>query len=335
MMSAPFDARCTRDDVVAGDAENRIHPLHRTERLHVVVNDRFRTRKRCRFGQGNRGKEGARILVGHEARRRDPGQSHESDTEDEQRHQHSTRRANADRGERHIPIRDARELTLEGREEAVDDAVAARLVRTQQHAAERGRERQRHDGREEHRHRDRDCELLVELTDHTGHEGHGHEDRAEHDRGRNDRRCHLVHRRTRGFLHAQAELAHLLLDRFHHDDGVIDDDADREHEREQGKRVDRESEELIADEGREQRHRHRQHRNDRRAPVLQEQENDNEYEDQRLYEGAHHLLDRRLHEHRVVIDDRVIKPRRKGFAEVFEERLHGLGRLERIRTRAQ
>ena len=65
-----------------------------------------------------------------------------------------------------------------------------------------------------------------------------------------------------------------MLDRLDDDDRVVDDEADREHQPEERQRVDREAEQREDDEGADERHRHRQHRDERGAPVLQEQEDD-------------------------------------------------------------
>jgi hypothetical protein len=64
------------------------------------------------------------------------------------------------------------------------------------------------------------------------------------------------------------------LDVLHHDDRVVDDDADREDEAEERQRVQREPEAEHHGEGPDQRHRNGDERDDRRAPRLQEHHHD-------------------------------------------------------------
>jgi hypothetical protein len=59
------------------------------------------------------------------------------------------------------------------------------------------------------------------------------------------------------------------LDILHHHDGVVDHDADREHEAEQSEIVDGEAERRHHRKGADQRHRDRDDRNDRGPPALQ------------------------------------------------------------------
>ena len=81
------------------------------------------------------------------------------------------------------------------------------------------------------------------------------------------------------------------LDILDHDDGVVDEQADREHQPEQGQRVDREAEDVEHPEGAEQHDRDGDSRDQRGAPALQEDEHDEDDEDHRLGEGLHHLDD--------------------------------------------
>ena len=96
-----------------------------------------------------------------------------------------------------------------------------------------------------------------------------------------DRPGHLLHRLDRRFLRL-----HAVLDVVHHrlddDDRVVDDDADGEHEAQQREHVDREAEQREEHERADERHRHGQQRNQRRAPVLQEDEHDDDHEHHRL-----------------------------------------------------
>ena len=73
-------------------------------------------------------------------------------------------------------------------------------------------------------------------------------------------------------------LVHDALDVLQHDDGVVDHDADGEHHAEERQRVDGVAEQQQAGEGADERHRHRGERDQRRAPVLQEEIHHQEHE---------------------------------------------------------
>ena len=79
------------------------------------------------------------------------------------------------------------------------------------------------------------------------------------------------------------------LDVLDHDDRVIDQQADREHQPEQGQRVDREAERVEHREGAEQHDRNGDDRDQRRAPALQEDEHHEDDEDDRLEQRLHHF----------------------------------------------
>jgi hypothetical protein len=64
------------------------------------------------------------------------------------------------------------------------------------------------------------------------------------------------------------------LDVLDHDDRVVDHDADRQHQAEQGQHIDREAQQPQHREGADDRHRHGEQRDDRGAPGLQEQHDD-------------------------------------------------------------
>ena len=72
----------------------------------------------------------------------------------------------------------------------------------------------------------------------------------------------------------------LALDILDHDDRVVDDEADRQHHAEQAQHVEREAEDLHHRQRRDQRHGNGDRRNDRRAPALQEDEDDEHDEQQ-------------------------------------------------------
>ena len=92
----------------------------------------------------------------------------------------------------------------------------------------------------------------------------------------------------------------VVLDGLHHDDRVVDDEADGQHEAEERQRVDRESQQRKDHERADQRHRHRQQRDEGGPEALQEDEHDDDHEDEGLDERLDDLPDARAHRQRRV-----------------------------------
>ena len=165
----------------------------------------------------------------------------------------------------------------------------------QEQGCQRGRQRQRVEGRDHGGDRDRQRELAVELAGEPADERDRDEHGAEHQRDRDDRAAHLVHRLYVASVGVRPELD-VALDVLDDDDRVVDHDADREHEPEQRQRIDREAEAEQHRERADDRDRHREQRDDRRAPGLQEHDHDEHDEQQRFEQGVDHGLDRLAHE---------------------------------------
>jgi hypothetical protein len=96
------------------------------------------------------------------------------------------------------------------------------------------------------------------------------------------------------------------------DDRVVDHDADRQDQGEQGDEVDADAHHAHEDERADQRHGHGERRDERRAPVAEEQEDDQRDQHERLGEGVDDLLDGGVDEARDVVADRVVHARREG-----------------------
>src|SRR5437016_1381006 len=85
----------------------------------------------------------------------------------------------------------------------------------------------------------------------------------------------------------------VMLDGFDDDDGIIDDEADGQHETEQRKGIHREPEYREERKGANEGDRHGEQRNERGAPALQEDEDDHDDEDEGLNQRVldfHHAL---------------------------------------------
>ena len=108
----------------------------------------------------------------------------------------------------------------------------------------------------------------------------------------------------------------VALDVLHHDDGVVDHDADRQHQAEQRKVVEREAEHRHDEEGADERHRNGDQRNDRRAPGLQKQDHHQHHQNDRLADGLDHRVDRLLDEFGRVVDDGVLDAGREALRQL-------------------
>ncbi len=236
--------------------------------------------------------------------------------------------------ERHaagVAARHVREAVVERREEP---ARRVMLALQDQHR-ERGRERERHDARDHHGDGDGDRELAVELAREAAQERDRNEHRRQHQHDRDHRARDLGHRLDGGAPRVQLVLAHVPLDVLQHDDRVVDDDADRQHHAEQRQGVDRVAVQVQAGERAGQRHRHRDHRNDRRAPALQEQVHDEEDQQHRLAQRLQHLADRHLDEARRVVRRRVLEALGEARRQLGHRRVDRLRHRERVGARRQ
>ena len=176
-------------------------------------------------------------------------------------------------------------------------------VRLEQHRAEDRRERQRHHAREDDRHGHRQAELAVEDTHRAGHERHRDEDRRHHHRDRDDRAADLLDDLPGRPIGREVLLGHLGVHRLDHHDRVVHHHADRQHQGEERDQVDRQAEQQHEEEGADQRHRDRQGRDQRGAPVAEEQEDHQGHQHEGLEQRVQHLLDGRLQEAGDVVAD--------------------------------
>ena len=109
--------------------------------------------------------------------------------------------------------------------------------------------------------------------------------------------------------------AHALLDVavdvLHHDDGVVDDEADGEHERQQRQKVDRVAERQQREHDADQRQRNGDDGDEGRAQAAEEQEDDDDDDDGRLDQRLLHLADRGVDELGRVVGDCRFEARRQ------------------------
>src|SRR6185437_2974673 len=116
-------------------------------------------------------------------------------------------------------------------------------------------------------------------------------------------------------------------------DSVVNHDSDGQHQTEQRQRIDREAEAEQYREGAYDRYGHRDQRNDGGTPGLQEEDDDQHDERDRLQQGMNYGLNGLPHEDGRVVDDLVFET---GW-EVLFQLVHGLadgrGEIERIGVR--
>ena len=235
-----------------------------------------------------------------------------------------------------IPRTAAVELGVEPAEEALLAVVVALLQRREERRAQRGRQHEGDQHGQRHRRDDRHRELPVDDAGGAGEERHRHEDRGEHEADAHERAGDLVHRLARRLERRQSFLAHQAFDVLDHDDGVVDEQADRQHHREHRQHVDRVAERGEHAERAQQYDRHGDRRDQRRAQVLQEQEHDEEDEQDRLGQRLDHFDDRGADERRRVERHDGLQARREDRAPSASSAAStAFGRLQRVGARRE
>jgi hypothetical protein len=162
------------------------------------------------------------------------------------------------------------------------------------------------DRRDDRRDRDRDRELAEELAGDALDEHARQEHGAQHQADRDDGPRHLVHRLDGRGARVVA-FGDLYFNVFQHDDGVIDDDADGQHQSEQRDVVQAVAERRHDGKGADERHRHVDHGQDHGSPVLQEQQHDEADHDDGFEQGLDDVVDRLADERGGVVSDRVLE----------------------------
>ena len=172
--------------------------------------------------------------------------------------------------------------------------------------------------------------MPIDDADRAGKERHRHEHRHQYQRDADDGAGDLPHRLAGGVARRESFLGHNTLDILHHDDRVVDQDADGEHHAEKREYVDGEAEQQKNAAGAKQRYRHDDGRNDRVADVLQEQEHHQEHQHHGLRHRGQHLLDRSHDNRRNVVGDVVFDIRREKLRQRLHPRLDGRRGRQRI-----
>ena len=127
-------------------------------------------------------------------------------------------------------------------ERLIDDAreSALRVAGAQQLRSHHRRQSQRDDARHQHRPGQREREFAEQRAGQSTLNRDRRVDRRQRDRHRDDRSDELTRRIRRRLVRSLAHVQ-MALDVLNHDDRIVDDETDRQHDREQRQQVDRES----------------------------------------------------------------------------------------------
>ena len=177
-------------------------------------------------------------------------------------------------------------------EAAIEEIALLRRHRpAQPQRALRRLQRRGIDGAEQRGRRDHQRELRIHPPGQSRQERRRQEHRDQHQRDADDRREQRIHRRDRGIVagHALFDIMRGALD---HDDGIVDHDADRQHDREQGRDIDGEAERRHRRESADDGHRHGGRRHQHGAPILQEDQDHDEDQEAGLDQRLVDLVDR-------------------------------------------
>src|SRR5215467_5103856 len=203
------------------------------------------------------------------------------------------------------------------------------VMRLEQHGAQGRAECQRDKARDDRRGRNRHRELTEEQSGDASEEGRWHEYGAERQCDRYQRPADFVHRSMGCFKWGNSG-AHIALHVFDHDDRVVDDDTDRQHEAVQGQVVQRYPKYSEDRKGADQRNRDCNAGDDRRAPALQKQEYHPDDEEDRDKNRDDNLLDRLGNEDIRVVDDFRVDTWRKMFLQLLHLRQNFMLDGERV-----
>mgnify|MGYP007026932923 CR=1 FL=1 len=217
-------------------------------------------------------------------------------------------------------------------EEEIDELrepVGLGTVRLQQDGTERGAERERIEGGDDRGDGDGERELFIKLSGDAADERGGHKHGAQHQSDSDNGPTDLLHGLDGGLTRRET-FGDVSLDVFDHDDGVINDDADGEHETEERQIVQRESKGLHDGQRADERHRNGEQRDDGGTPALQEKNDHEDDEQHGLDERGEHGFDRGADELGGVIIDAVVDARREALLQLGEACIHGVGGLDGV-----
>ncbi len=164
--------------------------------------------------------------------------------------------------------------------------------------------------------------MAVELSRNTRKKSSGDEHGQQNEGGGHHRARHLAHGLNGGFFSTQTAL-HFGYGRLDHNDGIVHDDTDGQHQAEERKHVKGKAHGQHHREGSDERHRDRHGGNDGSAPILQKQKEDQKDEQNSFNERDVDLFNGCIDKQRGIVRDRVFKTFGKRSTQLF----HGVAYL--------
>ena len=266
------------------------------------------SRQSRRIGQGNVHHDEALILGGQKARWQGDKAEIGGGNQAGEEHNHNKGAANQELHAAHVTAQQPIERAVE---ETDQKAVVVVRGLKQQHRQRRA------EGQG------------IKLAGDPRHETHRDENRQQHQRGGDDRGGNLFHRRIGCLLRRQA-LGQLGLNVFHHDNGIIDHDADCQDQPEQGDQIDRKAQGRQGGKGADQRHRHGDGGDQGGPPIAKKNEDHRHHQADGDQQGPVDLVDRSLHKVGDVIEDGVLHVVGKTRRQFGQRGADQLGHVQRI-----
>ena len=225
--------RTEREDIESADRHCTVETGHFfDDHVAEFVNRFDRVIKRRTFRQRDRDHQVALIFFRNECRRQSRVNHADQNADHQQNQKRHFRYADQLRDGFDVSIFRSLEAVVECIEKLVENAfLRVGIVRLQNDRAQCRSQTQRHECRQAHRDRDRQCELPIQHACHAAEKRHRHEHRREHKCNRDDRTLHFIHRALGCVDRCQAAF-HVVLDVLNHNDCVVDDQADCQHHRE-------------------------------------------------------------------------------------------------------
>ena len=202
--------------------------------------------------------------------------------------------------------------------------------RLQDRRAQGRRQDQRHQNRQDHGGYDGNGELPENNAGRPAKKGHRQKHRRQHQANADQRAADFIHGSPRSFLGRQPFILDESLDIFHHDNRVVDQQADRQNHTEQRQRIDGETGRVEDRQRAEQDDRHGNGGDERRTPVLQENEHDDKDKQDCFEQRMDNLLDRQGDELGIVDREIIFNPGWKILRQFVDARLHRVNGIERI-----
>src|SRR5690606_2317992 len=134
-------------------------------------------------------------------------------------------------------------------------------------------------------------ELFVKHSSRPGNKGNGNKYRSHYQGNRNDRTRDLIHGRICGRQSTFRPFFHFGMHSFHHHNGIIHHNPNRQYQCEERQQVDRITKQAQEEESTNDRYGNGNSRNQCRSKILKEDKYDNKYKDKRLYQSHYHLVD--------------------------------------------